>query len=247
MKKEIIIGPTLLLIIWILLTSLHVVKPIFLPSIGSVISELYKLFATGNILGDLGSTLMRWIIGLTIGVSIGVPVGMFMGYSDKIYSSLEIVVDFFRSLPVITLFPLFLVFFGLGNKAKISISAWGALLYVLVSAMYGVKHSREARLMVAKTLRATSFQTFSKFIFPDALPEIAGGIRVAISLSLIVVVASEMIMGTRLGLGKRIFDAALVYNMTEMYATIIIAGLIGYVSNKLFALVENRVIHWGGK
>jgi len=247
MKKEIIIGPILLLIIWAILTSLHIIKPIFLPSIGSVISELYKLFATGKILGDLGSTLMRWIIGLAIGVAIGVPVGMLMGYSNKIYSSLEIIVDFFRSIPAMTLFPLFLVFFGIGNTAKISISAWGALLYVLVSAMYGVRHSREARLMVAKTLRATPFQTFTKFIFPDALPEIAGGIRVGISLSLVLVVASEMIMGTRLGLGKRIFDAALVYNMSEMYATIIIAGLLGYLSNKLFLLVENKAIHWTGK
>lgn len=247
MKKEIIIGPIILLVIWILLTSLHIVKPIFLPPIGSVVSEFYKLFSTGNILGDLGSTIMRWIVGLAIGVVIGVPLGMLMGYSDKIYSSLEIVVDFFRSIPAMTLFPLFLVFFGVGNKAKITISAWGALLYVWVSAMYGVKHSREARLMVAKSLRATPFQIFKKFIFPDALPEIAGGIRVGISLSLVLVIASEMIMGTRLGLGKRIFDAALIYSMSEMYATIIIAGLLGYLSNKLFLLFETKLIHWAGK
>lgn len=247
MKKEIIIGPILLLIVWILLTSLNVIKPIFLPSIGSVISEFYKLFATAEILGDLGSTLIRWIIGLAIGVAIGVPLGIVMGYSDKIYSSLEIVVDFFRSIPAMTLFPLFLVFFGVGNKAKIIISAWGALLYVWVSAMYGVKHSKGVRLMVAKTLRANRFQIFKKFIFPDALPEIAGGIRVGISLSLVLVIASEMIMGTRFGLGKRIFDAALVYDMSEMYATIIIAGLLGYLSNKLFLLFENRIIHWSDK
>lgn len=247
MKKEVIIGPVILLIVWLLLTSFHVIKPIFLPSIGSVASKFYNLFAAGEILGDLGSTLVRWIIGLVIGILIGVPLGMLMGYSDKIYSSLEIVVDFFRSIPAMTLFPLFLVFFGVGDKAKITISAWGALLYVWVSSMYGVKHSKEARLMVAKTLRASRLQIFKKFIFPDALPEIAGGIRVGISLSLVLVIASEMIMGTRLGLGKRIFDAALIYNMSEMYATIIIAGLLGYLSNKLFLLFENRIIHWSGK
>lgn len=247
MKKEIIIGPIVLLVVWFLLTSFHIIKPIFLPSIGSVVTEFYRLFAMGEIFGDIGSTVLRWIIGLAIGVLIGVPLGMIMGYSDKIYSSLEIVVDFFRSIPAMTLFPLFLVFFGLGDKAKITISAWGALLYVWVSSMYGVKHSKELRLMVAKTLRATRLQIFKKFIFPDALPEIAGGIRVSISLSLVLVIASEMIMGTRLGLGKRIFDSALIYNMSEMYSVIIITGFLGYISNKLFLFLENRFIHWGGK
>lgn len=247
MKKELIIGPFILIAVWILLTSLDVVKPIFLPPLGSVIKKLFMLLATGEILKDLGSTVSRWLIGLTIGVAIGVPLGMIMGYSDKIYSSLEVVVDFFRSIPAMTLFPLFLVFFGLGNSSKIAISAWGALLFTMVSAVYGVKHSREARLMVAKTLRATRLQTFTKFVFPDALPEIAGGIRVGISLSLILVVASEMIMGTQYGLGKIILDACLIYNMSKMYATIIIAGLLGYLSNKLFLLVETKAIHWAGK
>lgn len=247
MKKEMIIGPGLLFLAWLLLTSLHVVKPIFLPSIGAVTSSLYVLFATGDILRDLGSTVFRWLVGFSIGVVVGVPVGMLMGYSDRIHSSLEILVDFFRSVPAMTLFPLFLVFFGIGDVSKIAVAAWASLLYVLVGAMYGVKHSREARMMVAKTLRATHVQTFTKFIFPDALPEIAGGIRVAISLSLVVIVASEMIMGTEFGLGKRIFDAALIYKMGEMYAVIIVTGFLGYFSNKLAVIFENKVIHWGGK
>lgn len=208
---------------------------------------LYHLFATGEVLADLGTTLMRWVLGLLIGVAIGVPVGMLMGYSDKIYNALELVVDFFRSIPAMTLFPLFLVFLGLGNAPKVAVAAWGTFLYVLVSSMYGVKHSREARLTLAKTLRATRVQTFVKFIFPDALPEIAGGVRIGISLSLVLVVAAEMIMGTRFGLGKRIYDAALVYDMSGMYATIIVAGLLGFLSNKAFLLFENRIVHWGGK
>jgi NitT/TauT family transport system permease protein len=247
MKKELAVGPLLVLAVWFLFTALHVVKPIFLPSILRVFSELCRLFTTGQILGDLGGTVMRWIIGLGIGVCIGVPLGMLMGYSDRVYGSLEIVVDFFRSIPGMTLFPLFLVFFGLGNQAKIAVAAWGSLLYVMVSAIYGVKHSRQTRLQVARSLRATKWQIFAKFVFPDALPEITGGIRVAISLSLVLVIASEMLMGTERGLGKMILDASLVYNMSRMYAAIIVAGLAGYASNKLFALAEMRAIHWSGK
>ena len=247
MRRYIILGPIVVAILWFILTSFHVVKPIFLPSPVNVVVTLYKLFVNGTILPDLIKTVYRWIVGLLIGISLGIPLGMLMGYSDKIYNSLEVVVDFFRSIPAMTLFPLFLVFFGLGDKPKVAVSCWAALLYVLINAMYGVKHSRGFRLIVAKSLRATPFQTFTKIIFPDALPEIAGGIRVALSLSLIVTVASEMIMGTKFGLGRRIFDSALIYHMSEMYATIIIAGLLGYLSNKLFVLFENKLIHWAGK
>ena len=101
-----------------------------------------------------------------------------MGYSNKVYMSLEIVVDFFRSIPVISLLPLFLVFFGIGNISKIAIATWTALLAVLFNSMYGVKHAKEMRLMVAKSLRANNFQIFTKIVAPDALPEIFVGIRI---------------------------------------------------------------------
>jgi ABC-type nitrate/sulfonate/bicarbonate transport system permease component len=247
MKKEIFIGPIIILIIWVFLTSFPLIKPIFLPAPWPVIKDFYNLFSSREILGDLGFTLFRWLTGLLIGILLGIPLGMLMGYSDKIYSSLEVIIDFFRSIPAMTLFPLFLIFFGIGDKSKIAISAWGSFLFILINAIYGVKHSRETRLMSAKALRANKLQTFTKFIFPDALPEIAAGIRISISLSLILVIASEMLMGTRLGLGKRIYEAGLIYNMTEMYATILLAGLLGYLSNKVFYIIETRLIHWGGK
>jgi NitT/TauT family transport system permease protein len=63
-------------------------------------------------------------------------------------------------------------------------------------------------------------------------------------MSLVLVVASEMIMGTNAGLGRRIFDAGITYSVSEMYATIILAGTLGYLSNKLFQVVEKRVVHW---
>jgi NitT/TauT family transport system permease protein len=208
---------------------------------------LWELFSTGDIFPDLGLSVMRWVVGLAIGIAIGIPFGLIMGYSSKVYSSFEVVVDFFRSIPVISLFPLFLVFFGIGNVSKIAIAAWTAFLAVLINTMYGVKHAKEMRLMVAKALRANRFQIFTKIIAPDALPEIFVGIRISVSMSLILVVASEMMMGTNVGLGRRIYDAGLMHKMSEMYAVIIVAGLLGYFFNKLFVLLENRIVHWAGK
>lgn len=246
-KPFLFLGPFLILLLWFLLSYFNFIQPIFLSSPYATFDKLINLLFSGEIMPDIQWTVIRWIAGLAIGIVLGIPIGIFMGYSKAVYESLEIVIDFFRSIPIMTLFPLALVLFGIGDKSKIALAAWASAIYMVINTMYGVRHVKEARLMMAKSLRARPFQIFSKIIFPDALPEIFVGIRMSISMSLVIVVASEMIMGTNVGLGKRIFDAALVYQMKEMYACIIIAGLLGYLSNKMFVIFENKMIHWTNK
>jgi NitT/TauT family transport system permease protein len=176
-----------------------------------------------------------------------VPVGLLLGYSKAIYESMEVVVDFFRSIPVFCLFPLFLVFFGIGDTAKICTAAWSSSFIILVNTMYGVRNSTKTRRMVAQTMGATKVQILCEVIVPDALPDIVVGMRNGLSLALIVVVVTEMFMGTRFGLGREIFDASMVYQIPRMYAAILVTGLLGYALNKIFVLIERRVVHWAGK
>jgi NitT/TauT family transport system permease protein len=247
MKKLTILGPIIILILWLVVGHLSLIDEFFLPKPEKVAIAIWVSFASKNLLADVEQTCLRWFAGLVIGIMIGIPIGIAMGASRRIYNLLEVVMEFFRSIPTITLFPLFLVFFGIGNTSKIFIAAWATVLYVFINTLYGVRHSRESRLKVAKVFRATKRQTFIKVIIPDALPSIFVGIRIALSMSLVVVVASEMIMGTELGLGRRIYDSALVFAIPEMYAAIIITGLLGYLSNKLFVIGESNLIHWGNK
>lgn len=247
MRRYVVLGPLVLLALWLLVSHVGLVDTLFLPKPESVAYALWKALTSKNILPDIQFTVIRWLVGLLAGIAAGVPLGIAMGINQKIYKSFEFVVDFFRSVPTMTLFPLFLVFFGIGDKAKIYIAAWATLLYVLVNTLYGVRQVKESRLKVTKVLRATKWQTLSKVIIPDSLPYIFVGIRIALSMSLVIVVASEMIMGTTFGLGRRIFNSALVYAMPDMYGAIIITGVLGYLSNKLFVLFEGRFIHWAAK
>lgn len=247
MKRYLIVGPLILVAVWFLLTYFGVVQPIFLPPLSRVFRTFFVLFFTGEIFPDFLKTLYRWLIGLLVGVVCGIPTGILMGYSDKAYASFEIVIDFFRSLPSIVLFPLFMVFFGLGDAPKISIAILASFLYITVSTIYGVKYARQSRFVLGKVYRATQWQILSKIIFPGALPDIFAGIRVSVSITLIVVIAAEMITGGRAGLGKILYEAALIYDMAKMYAVIIIIGLLGYISNKGFVTLENEIIHWRGQ
>jgi NitT/TauT family transport system permease protein len=81
----------------------------------------------------------------------------------------------------------------------------------------------------------------------EALPQIATGLRVAISISFIVVVVTEMFIGTNVGLGQRIYDSYLTYRIPELYATLVVIGFLGYIVNKALILAEHKAIHWTGK
>ena len=244
MRREAIIGPAVILALWALVSHVGLVDPLLLPGPEDVARRFIDLVTTRAVLADLGWTVTRWACGLCLGVAIGVPVGLLMGASQRVYGALEAVVDYFRSIPVMAMFPLFLVFLGIGDQSKIAIAAWTSMLYMLINTLYGVRHVSETRRMVARVFRATPWQTFAKVVFPEALPHIFVGMRISVSMSLVLVVACEMVMGTTAGLGKRIFDAGLTYNMSEMYASIFLTGAVGYLSNKLFVTLERTVIHW---
>jgi len=241
------LGIFVIILIWYVLAIYHFPSPTILPPPGKVFAVLGTLFASGDIFKDLYRTLSIWFLGFFLGLFVGIPIGILMGYSKKIYESLELIIDFFRSLPSLVLYPLFVVFFGLGNIPKVLLVIFVSSFYTLINTIYGVKYSRETYLIIGKLFKANKIQIFSKIIFPAALPDIFAGIRVSISIALIVTVGSEMILGSDAGLGKRILDRSMVYNMSEMYALIIIIGLLGWLSNKLLLILEERLVHWRGK
>jgi ABC-type nitrate/sulfonate/bicarbonate transport system permease component len=242
-----IIIPVVLILIWCIFTYGKVVSPLFLPTPGEVYNHLIVLFTKKRLLTDIVYTLYRVIVGFLIAVIIGVPVGLLMGYSTKVYKSLEFVIEFFRSIPATALFPLFLLLFGIGDSSKIALTAWGAGLIIIVNSMYGVHLGRELRIKAARTMKIGGFMLLRKVIFPEALPQIFSGFRVALSISLVIVVVAEMFIGTTLGLGNRIIDAQLVYRIPDMYAVILITGIIGFILNKLIIVLERNVVHWKGK
>lgn len=242
-----IISLIVFLLVWQICSSLNVISPIFFPSPLEVIKELILGLFKGEIIKDILATLIRMAIGLSLAILIGVPIGLLMGYSKKIYDWLETTIDFLRSIPPPTLFPLFMLFFGIGNLSKIFPVVFACSFYILISTMYGVRNVKKKRIISAKIHNINKFDLFRKIIIPESLPYIFSGLRMAISLSLILVIVFEMFVGTKLGLGQRIIEAQIIYNIAEMYSAIIIAGIIGYLLNKSFVFCEKKIIHWEGK
>jgi NitT/TauT family transport system permease protein len=137
--------------------------------------------------------------------------------------------------------------FGIGSLSKIAIAVFISFWVVLVNSAYGVIYSSKTRAKVSKSFGATPWQVFRDVTIKEALPQIFVGIKTAISLSLIVVVVSEMFIGSTTGLGQKIYDSYVTYESANLYAWLIVTGLLGYALNKLFGIFEKRTVHWVGK
>lgn len=241
------IGPIALIAVWLLVTVTKMVDPFFLPTPVIVGKQLAVLLSSIETYEHIAKTFYRMIAGFTIAVGIGVPLGIILGYWEKVYDSVEFIIDFFRSFPATAMFPLFMLAFGLGDGSKIALVVFGCSLLILVNTTYGVHGGSQTRKLVAETMKASEAYIMTKVVLPEALPQIAAGLRLALSLSLIIVVVLEMFIGTTRGLGYLIYNAHMTYQIADMYAYIVLAGLIGYFINQGFVKLEDKIIHWAGK
>lgn len=246
-RKLILVGPFIILFVWSIVSIFKLTNPLFIPPIYDTASKFFLIITSSKYNIHIIKSLNRLLWGYLMGLSIGIPIGLLMGASRKINESLELVVDFCRSIPVASLFPLFLLFFGIGDFGKFCIVAWSSSLIMLINTMYGVMHIKETRLLVAKSFGTSKIQMFTKIIIPESLPEMFVGFRQSISVALIVVLVAEMFMGTEKGLGVLIQDSALTYDVDIMYAAIIITGILGYLCNMGIVLIEKKIVHWSGK
>jgi len=233
-----------LIVLWATFASIGKVPSTLLPSPQEVLQLFFSFSFWINIKGDLILTINRVLIGFLFSVLIGAPLGLLIGYYKTADAASSILIDFFRSIPVVALFPLFLILFGIGEITIIATSIWSGAFVMLVNGAYGAKHSNKQRQKMAKVFGGTTYKILIQIVFFDSLPYIFSGFRIAISMCLIVVVLSEMLLGSSGGLGQQIYDSALLFRSRELYATIILLGLLGYFVNQLVIFFEVRVIHW---
>jgi NitT/TauT family transport system permease protein len=245
-KKYVVIGPVILLLIWFIVSLSGVIDSFFLPSPISTIQELVKLISTGAIIPDTFITLERVIIAFILALIIGLPAGLILGSTPKIYESVEFVIEFFRSIPATAMFPLFMLVFGISDSSKIAVATFASILIILFNTAYGVRHSKKLRALTAKLMGASKIQIFRFVSFWESLPQTIAGMRLAVSLSLIIIIVTEMFIGTTVGLGRLIIDFQYTYDIPGMYAIILLVGVIGYLINIVFIIAEKKFIRWTG-
>ncbi|MBX9776160.1 MAG: ABC transporter permease [Xanthobacteraceae bacterium] len=242
-----VLGVIGLIALWYLAFWSRIVDPVLLPSPGDTFRAMYKGMAGGRLSFDFVKTVERTVISTLIAAGSAIPLGIFLGASQRLYRSVEFVIDFFRSTPASAMFPLFLVLFGVGNETKIAVAAFGAALVILFNVAYGVMNARKTRILAARVMGASRVQVLTGVVLLESMPQTFVGLRNGVSLALVIVVVAEMFIGSTDGLGHRVFEAQQLFNMPDMYAAIFAAGALGYGLNLLFLVAERYFVHWSGK
>lgn len=239
--------PVGILLLWTTVSGLGLVDRLFLPAPWAVAKALIAGLISGQLARDLGATVLRSLAGFVLSAVIGVPFGLLVGRIPLLARATQPTFDFFRSVPATALFPLFLFLFGLGDTAKVAIVIYACSLIVLVNTAYGALQVKVPRLLSAAVMGASRWDSFWKIVVPESAPGIFAGLRIALSLSFVLIVVTEMFIGTTVGLGYQVINSQMVYRIPDMYAGIVLAGLVGYLGNRGLLSVESRLLHWVGR
>lgn len=242
-----ITGPAILIAIWWVAYVFQLVDKNLLPSPFATLYDTGVNILSGDVLADFWFTMVRVFYAFILAAIVGVPLGIVLGANTKVYRSVEFIIDFFRSTPATAMFPLFLLLFGLGDFSKIAVACFAAMLVVVFNTAYGVMNARQTRILAARSMGATRTRIFVGVIFFETLPQTFIGLRTAVSMALVVIIVAEMFIGASDGLGHRIIDAQISYNLTDMYGSILVTGAMGYGLNVFFLALEKRFVHWSGK
>ena len=239
-----LVGVAILLLAWWAISLSGIVNKVLLPTPWATIGTLFSQLFSGDMNLDIWTTIKATFVSFFIAAIVGVPLGVALGSSEKVYRSIEFLIDFFRSMPASALIPMFILFFGITNQSRIAIAAFSAFLLILFNSAYGVINARESRIMASKVMGASKWQVFRDVLLFESLPQTFIGLRSGISIALVIVIVAEIFMSPEYGLGKRINDAQQTLDVNNMYASILLTGVLGYGLNALFLAFDRRLIHW---
>lgn len=231
---------------WYLTTKLFPGSRHVLASPGECVSTIGELIVTSGFWHDVGGTLGRTGTGFILGGIFGIPVGIVVGRIHALAVSLELPIDFARSIPVSALFPAFVLWLGAGSQPQIAAAAFGCMMLFIINVMYGVRNCRPQREAYLRSLGATETQILAKVVIWEIAPSILAASRLSLSMSLVLIVVTEMLTGGGNGLGREIQESRLLYKVPQMWVAIFVVGVIGLTLNRFFAVVERRFVHWSG-
>jgi sulfonate transport system permease protein len=219
------------------------ISRVFLPTPEATFNSLREGLLHGELLAFSWATLTRMFEGWLLASLIGVALGAVIGISATARAWLQPMLEFMRPLPASALLPLAISIFGLSPNMVLSVVAFGAMWPVLLATIHGFAAVEPTLNEVASCLQLSRTAFVCKIGLPNALPDILAGMRLSLTVSLIVAVVGEMI-ASQPGLGQAILLAARSFRASELFAGIVLLGLIGFASSALLAVFEKRFLKW---
>ena len=232
-----------LLLAWQTLVQAGKINELFLPAPLAVLAAMWDLTRSGELPWAVLVSLNRVVQGFVYGAVLGILLGLLAGAIRWVEDLLDPWIAAVYPIPKSALFPLFLLWFGLGDPSKIVTIAVGVLFLVLVNTITGVRSINPVLLKAARDLGASRLQIFAKVILPGALPNIFTGLRLGAGMALILVFITE-IEATKAGLGFLLWEAFQLMDTRHVFVGVVTFGLLGVATTWLLQWLERVTCPW---
>jgi sulfonate transport system permease protein len=235
--------PIGILLGWDLVTRLHLVKPVFLPSPWAVVASFYDMFVNQDLLTDFRVSATVVVQGFIIGSILGMLTGIFAGLSKTVERFLGPTLNTIRQVPTLAWLPLIVLWIGVGTWAKSIMIGKAVFFPVFLNTLQGIRGVSKEHIEVARIFEYNRALLLRKVILPAASPSIFVGLRYGAGLAWAFVIAAEM-LGGRYGLGYLLMRSQELLLTSQLFVVIVVIGLVGFAVDIGLRKVEKHLLRW---
>jgi NitT/TauT family transport system permease protein len=233
----------LLAMAWEAITRTGLVPAAALPPLDTVLRSWFDLAVAGDLWTNGVASITRGAAGLALAVGVGSLIGILMAWYTPIRIAVNPIVQFFYPMPKSALIPVMVLWLGFGDASKVVTIFIGCLLPITLSAFNGARGTEQVLIWSARSLGASRWRVLWEVVLPSALPELLSGIRTALALSFVLLVASELIVA-RQGLGYMIGWLGDGGAYDAMFAVVLTVALLGFIADRLYLMLVGRILAW---
>jgi NitT/TauT family transport system permease protein len=238
-----LISPIALLVLWQVLLMLGIGDRRFVPAPSDIAERGWEMIRNGELAYHSAVTLYRVFVGFLLGVVPAVAAGLLMAMFKPVRIFFDPLIAALFPIPKVALMPLLLLAFGFGDASKIAVVVIAVFFPVVVNSYVGAANIEKIYWDVAKNYGASQLMVFRRIVFFGALPMIFAGLRIALAVSFIVLVAAEFV-STKAGIGYLIWNSWELLQVDKMFVGIVTVGVLGVVATVLLQEIERKVIPW---
>lgn len=245
-RMEVFLPPTVIcggLIVWEIAVAAEWISDLFFPAPSLIFVTLLHMLGSSDFWISICMTLYRLSVGVIAGAGAGLVLGWLMGGNRPVRVALDPIVAVLHPIPKLAIFPIFLIIFGIGETSRITLIALAAFFPMLLNTLAGVQQIDRAYWEVATNYGADWSAMLIRVILPGSLPMAFTGLRLALNNALVVTIAIEMLSAHK-GLGAHLWMAWQTLRTEELYATLILIGLLGLSTNAMIQMMANRLLPW---
>jgi ABC-type nitrate/sulfonate/bicarbonate transport system permease component len=232
--------------VWQVAANQRLISPVFLPGPDRAWAALVRGFSNGELMAKLLGTLQHMALGWLLASVAGIVLGALIGSSRRMRAYVAPMLEFLRPLPASAIIPVAIALFGLTQGMALFVIAFGSIWPLLLATIHGFAAVEPRLYEVARALHMSRLAVIFKIGLPSASPDIIAGMRLSLTVALILSVVCEMLAGLD-GLGHWVLLSARSFRSADLFAGVILLGVIGYVTAQGMSAAERRLLKWRGR